>query len=302
VGNLLVTGGSGFLGAHLTIRSRHKHDVVATYFNNRIGVPGVTWKPIDLSDSAATQDFIFEIQPDFIINCAAETNVDRCEENHELAYRLNRDAAANVAMAAKDVGAKLIHISTDAVFDGSRGGYREEDTPAPINVYGKSKLEGERAVLEIFPAALILRTNFFGLAIGHKKGLAAWFLENLEAERTCGGFSDVLISPVLVDELANLVLGLVSSNAQGVFHAGGIDCLSKLDFGRRLARCFGLNPDLIIPASVAEAGLPALRPQKICLDSSKLMNLEYWRPTRIDEALKVLREQYIPGILQYRVG
>jgi len=275
--------------------SRHKHDVVATFFNNKVGIPGVTWKPIDLSDPAAAKEVIFEIKPDYIINCAAEANVDRCEANPELAYKLNRDAAANIAIAAMDVGAKLIHISTDAVFDGIKGTYSEEDTPAPINMYGKSKLEGERAVLEIYPAALILRTNFFGLAIEQKKGLAAWFLDNLEAGRTCGGFSDVMFSPVLVDELADLLLDLVNSKARGVLHAGGIDCLSKLDFGRKLARCFGLNMDLIIPARVADANLPALRPRKICLDSTKLMDMENWRPSGIDDALKVLREQYVPG-------
>ena len=295
MGKLLVTGGSGFLGAHLTLHSCQKHDVVATFFKNKIAIPGADWRSIDLSDPAATNDFIFDIKPDSIINCAAETNVDRCEGNHELAYKLNRDAAANVAMAAKDVGAKLIHISTDAVFDGNKGDYSEEDSPAPINVYGMSKLEGECAVLEIYPAALILRTNFVGLAIKQKKGLAAWFLENLLAERTCGGFSDVLFSPVLVDELADLLLDLVSSKAHGVFHAGGIDCLSKLDFGRKLARCFGLNPDLIIPTSVADARLPALRPRKICLNSNKLRDLENWRPSGVDDALKALRQQYEAG-------
>ncbi|MCJ7707996.1 MAG: SDR family oxidoreductase, partial [Anaerolineales bacterium] len=158
------------------------------------------------------------------------------------------------------------HISTDAVFDGERGGYTEDDEPHPTNVYGQSKLEGEQAVAAAHPEALIVRTNLYGWNAQDKQSLAEWFLSNLEAGKRCRGFTDVWFSPILVNDLGWLLFAMLEVGLTGVYHVAGSECASKYDFGLRLARIFGLDPSLVEPVGVGQAALRARRGRQLCLN------------------------------------
>jgi dTDP-4-dehydrorhamnose reductase len=208
------------LGANLVLDALVAgYQVVAVDYEHPVRRAGVESVVADLSRPGTAQEVFVARRPDWVIHCAAATNVDACEADPATAFRLNRDMAGQVAMAAQAVGACLVHISTDAVFDGERGGYTEDDEPHPINVYGASKLEGEWAVLSEHPGAL------------------------------------------LVEMLGNA--------ARGIYHVAGSECISKYEFGIRLAQVFGLDGRLIRRTSMERARLGARRGQRLCLDCSK---------------------------------
>jgi dTDP-4-dehydrorhamnose reductase len=155
---ILITGGSGLLGSNLAETARSRFEVYATYFHNRVSIDGVSFIQIDLSNKDEMYK-IEQLKPEIIIHCAALTNVDYCEINPDEAYRHNVMASKNIAETASEIGAYLIHISTDSVFDGEKGGYTEEDKPNPLNVYAMTKLQAEREVLAINPRTCVVRTN-----------------------------------------------------------------------------------------------------------------------------------------------
>jgi len=267
---LLITGASGLLGTNLVLGAVGQHEITAICHTHLIDLDGVEVISADLTDRETAHSVIADSAPDWVIHCAAETNVDRCEQDPERALLLNRDMPRWVAQATRRAGARIIQISTDAVFDGSRSGYREDEIPQPINVYGQSKLEGENAVLDENPQAIIARTNFYGWNAQDKKSLAEWFLSKLELRQTCRGFSDVYAKLLLVNDLVELLLGMMECECEGVYHVLGRDCVSKHDFGLHLTRTFHLESDLIEPIEVEELGLLAPRARNLCLDTSKI--------------------------------
>lgn len=272
---ILITGASGLLGSNLAREYAVEHEVNGVYYSHRLVLPGVKMIRADLTDPELVELVLGKVQPDLVIHCAAGADVDRCERDPDWAWRLNRDMAADVAAGAAEHDAELIHISTDAVFDGEEGNYDEDATPRPRNVYGESKLAGERAVLDAYPEALVVRTNLFGLpvAAADGRGLLAWFLRRFERGDRTPGFVDVSFSPQSVHHLAEWLLDLVEPGAAGVIHLGGRTCLSKFEFGRRAAQAFGYDPDLVVRASLADADLLAPRPKNLCLDSSRAAGL-----------------------------
>jgi dTDP-4-dehydrorhamnose reductase len=271
VAKLLITGGSGLLGSNLIQLSREKHEVIAVYHRHAIQHPEVKALSADLSTQGTAERLIKEIRPDWIIHGAAATNVDRCEREPEVAFRHNRDMARWVAHAGAEVGARLIHISTDAVFPGDRAGYSEEDETSPINVYGRSKGEGEEAVLEVHPDAIVARTNFYGWNAQEKLSLAEWFLDQLREGKPCRGFKDVFVKPLLVNDLASLLLSMLRKGLSGIYHVLGSECISKYELGIRIGRVFGLSASSIEPVSVDDVGLTAPRPRNLCLRTEKIM-------------------------------
>lgn len=268
---LLVTGASGLLGANLALTAvAAGHEVTGTYHRFPAHLPNVEMVACDLASAGAAVDLVEAARPAWLVHCAAAADVDRCEAEPDWAERLNREAARSVARAARRAGAGLVHISTDAVFDGESGGYREADPPRPINVYGRTKWEGEQAVAEEHPSAIIVRTNFFGWSPRRGRSLAEWFLGRMADGAPSAGFGDVWFSPLLANALARLILELLETGADGLFHIGGRTCLSKYEFGIRLAQAFAFPNDLVQPGRVRQDRLRAPRPLRLCLASDKI--------------------------------
>jgi dTDP-4-dehydrorhamnose reductase len=267
---LLITGASGLLGANLVLDAAERYETTAVAHAHRIEWTGVRCYQADLAEPGAADEVLSRSRPEAVIHCAAATDVDGCESDPAAADRLNRAMAAHVAEAAAHVGARLAHVSTDAVFDGETGGYREGDPTNPINAYGRSKLEGERAVREACPEALIIRTNIFGWNAQAKRSLAEWFLDHLEARRRCPGFADIWVSSILVSDLGQLIFRMLEGGLRGVYHVGGADCVSKYEFGVRIAATFRLDAGLIDPVEADSARLRAPRPRRLCLSGAKI--------------------------------
>jgi dTDP-4-dehydrorhamnose reductase len=165
---------------------------------------------------------------------------------------------------------RLVHISTDAVFDGRVGNYSEEDLPNPLGVYAQTKLAGEKAVLDANPSAVVARVNLFGWGITGKRSLAEFFFYNLQARKTVMGFTDVFFCPLLANDMAEVLEKLFVRQLSGLYHLVGSECLSKYQFGVRIARRFGMDEGLIRPASVEQAGLRAARSPNLTLRVQKL--------------------------------
>ncbi len=302
---LLITGASGLLGANLVLTAHEAYEVMAVYHRHPIELKGVQSESADLSQPGRAEELFDRFQPDWVIHCAADTSIDELEDDPDRAFRMNRDMAANVAEASKKTGAKLVHISTDAVFDGREGPYREGDPTEPVNVYGKSKLAGEQAVQALCPEALIIRTNIFGWNAQSKTSLAEWFLEQLEAGNTCPGLTDIDFSPLLVNDLAILILLMLAEDLSGVFHVPGADCISKYDFGIHLANLFGFDTDQIVPTVSDDVGFKALRPARACLVGDKIKHSLGIQLPAIEDGLirfRTLRETGFTARLRDTIG
>jgi len=290
VARLLVTGASGLLGANLALGACKQHAVMGVYHSHPLSSTEFAVWCADLSQPTAVRELMGEFEPEWVVHCAAETRVEVSEHDPGSAFLLNRDMARAVAEASYAVGAKLIHISTDAVFDGVQGGYAEQDPPSPLTVYGRSKLEGEQAVLKAHPEACVVRTNLFGWNALPKSSLAEWFLDHLEQGRPCNGFIDVFANLIFVNDLSLILLRILELGLGGLYHVAARDCLSKYRFGVLLAKEFGLDPGLIQPTSVDTMQFHATRSKKLCLSTRKITQALGSAPPSIAEGLRHFRE------------
>jgi dTDP-4-dehydrorhamnose reductase len=208
----------------------------------------------------------------------------------DLALRINVDVPRLLAEACQKAEVRFVHISTDAVFDGQRGGYDEDDPAAPLNVYARTKLEGEKAVFDKMLDALVVRTNFVGFSANGQTGLAQWIIRELSAGKRISGFSDVIIAPLVANDLARVLFQMMDANLNGLYHVAGSTPVSKLDFARKLARELELDETLIQPSRVADAHLTAPRPLNIWLSPRRVeADLGKSMPT-IDESISTLGE------------
>lgn len=274
----LVTGASGFLGSNLGhALAGHGRRIGASRTPPAAGLFDA-WTGIDLRDPSAIAQLVARERPDVVVNTAAAASHQGCEENPALATALNVDAAASVAAATASVGARLVHISTDAVFDGARGNYRETDEPNPFGIYGRTKLDGERAVLEAHPAAIIARTNFFGWSPSGTRSILEFFVNALTEDEPVNGFTDFVVTSLYAQHLAGLLIELAATDVHGVVHVASSDALSKYDFGITVAECFGLDASLITPiaGSLGPDGLS--RTRDLSLDTTLLTELVGHRP------------------------
>jgi dTDP-4-dehydrorhamnose reductase len=224
----------------------------------------------DLLAPGAVQRLLDQTQPDWVIHCAALAIIDACEKDPQQARQLNTDVPRLLARHVARGGARLLHVSTDAVFDGERGSYTETDLPNPLSTYARTKLAGEQAVAEEDPKAIIARVNLFGWSISGRRSLVEFFINNLSAGKACMGFTDVFFCPMLANDLGLLFLEMLDSGLSGLFHAVGSECITKFEFGRRVAQTFGFDENLVIPTSVQDSGLQATRSPNLTLSTSKL--------------------------------
>jgi len=267
---VLITGVSGLLGLNVALEAAARHDVVGVHRGRIRSAPFETLES-DLLRADAVERLLDSVRPDCVIHCAALADVDRCEVEPEQARELNTELPDMIARACRARSINLVHISTDAVFGGDGAGpYTEDDVPRPVNVYGATKLRGERAVLAAFPEAIVARVNFYGWSLSGDRSLAEFFINNLRAGNPVLGFTDVVFCPMLANQLARLVLEMVEKRLAGLFHVVGPEPMSKYEFGVAVARRWGLDAGRISPRSVAASDLAAPRTRNLHLSTHKL--------------------------------
>lgn len=256
--------GQGFLGTAVRQIAKTKYSVTGTYFSNT--VPNCI--KLDVTNFDQIEQSIKKINPDFIINLASQNNVDFLEKHPNSAFDVNRNGASNIAKIAETEKIKLFHISTDSVFDGIHGNYTETDLPNPINVYAKSKYEGELSVLKNCKNSVIVRTNFYGLN-SNNKYFFNWILNQIRTNSPMIGFEDVIFSPLSVENLSFMLLELLEKNFSGIIHLSSSQRLSKYSFIQKVLYSLNFSSNLVYPRKISSMNLTAQRPRNTSL-SNKL--------------------------------
>jgi dTDP-4-dehydrorhamnose reductase len=268
--DILVIGGSGLLGQHLVGEAKARGlPVRGTYSGDAI--PGGL--RMDLADLVGVIETLRRLRPSVVFLAAAMTDVDGCEANGDYAAVVNSEAPGEIAKACASLRARLVHFSTDYVFDGSaKVPYSEKTAPKPVNVYGRTKLAGEQKVREALPTALLLRTsaNFGWNRMRKKTNAVTWILEKLHRNDPVPLFTDQWISPSYVPDVARIAFDLLDRRAKGIFHVASKGCLSRLEIGQAVCQTFRLSEALLKPTRLSEIHLKAPRPHRTCLATAKV--------------------------------
>ena len=291
---LLVIGASGLLGSKVVTHSRGRYAVSGTSNPECDGRSDWRLEPLDIGSKDEVEWLFEKVKPEVVILTAAMTNVDACEKEPRKANRVNAAGPELVARSSKKAGAKLVHISTDYVFEGSKSRkYREDDVPRPLSVYGMSKLAGERAILSSLPDSVVVRTAvLYGWSPLEDKGnFVTWVLKKLRAGEKATLFQDQWISPTFADDLASVLLDLAEKDVSGIWHVSGPDCLDRPQCGRIIARVFDLDEKLAVPVPSSSVSLPAKRPKNSCLDVSRIENLLGRKMVSFEDGLRMMKNQ-----------
>lgn len=284
----LITGANGQVGYCLTQQLQGKHDILA-----------VDRDELDITDQSAVQQAVEKFRPDVIINAAAHTAVDRAETEIELSEAINVKGPQYLAEAAKSVGAAMLHISTDYVFDGQRvGKYKESDATDPQGVYGRTKLEGEQAVAQANDKFIVLRTAWvFG---EHGNNFVKTMLRLAKTRDTLGVVADQMGGPTYAGDIASALIQIAEKiingeNVEyGIYHFTGEPYVSWCDFAKAIfTEAVSQNvlekAPLVSAITTADYPTPAKRPANSCLDLTKIQQVFGIQPSDWQAALKNIR-------------
>ena len=264
---ILITGANGLLGQHLVklLLDATAHDIIATgkgdpryvVQNSRLH-----YYALDITDGMAVHSLFEKLLPDTIVHCAALTQADECELNPIKAWEINVTATRFIVEAAKKINAFLIFISTDFVFDGINGPYKETDTVNPVSYYGSTKVAAEKSVAESgLPYAIARTCLLYGnIFVGTRNNVISWVKENLEQVKKIKVVSDQWRTPTFVEDLAKGILLIAEKKAVGLFHISGKDFLSPYDMAMATAAYLNLDASLIEKVDASVFTQPAKRP------------------------------------------
>jgi dTDP-4-dehydrorhamnose reductase len=255
---IYITGANGLVGRELMREASARHEVVNT-------------ERIDVRDAVAVSEAIGSTRPDWVIHLAAFTDVDGAEARNEEAHAVNADGTSHVARGARAAGARLLVMSTDYVFDGEKGApYVEEDFPAPLCAYGRSKLAGERVAKAVLPDCLIARSSWiYGQ---HRRNFVDAILDQAGKPQITV-VEDEEGSPTYAVDLARGLLELVDVGARGIVHVVNAGGVSRADLARAVLRLAGENPSKVVPTTRARLGRPAMRPAYSVLSTARYQSL-----------------------------
>jgi len=294
---ILLTGSNGLLGQKLInlYLSESKVDLIATSRGeNRYPIKnGYTYASMDVTDVRSVMDVITEYNPDTIIHTAAMTNVDTCETDKEGAESLNVDAVENLVEAANEVDAHLIHLSTDFIFNGEDGPYKEDDEPDPLSYYGETKLAAENMVMNQCNKWSIARTVLvYGIVHDmSRSNIVLWAKGALEKGKPINVVNDQFRSPTLAEDLAKGCQLIEQKEAKGIFNISGKDQMSILQMVERIADYFNLDKSNINTISSKTLNQAAKRPPITGFDLTKSRTILGYEPRSFEEGIALLMSQ-----------
>lgn len=267
---ILVVGANGMLGTDLLALLGERGR-------------GIDLPELDITDLLSVQRVLTTLKPSVVVNCAAYTDVDGCESNSDIAMQVNGEGVAFLAMITREIGATLVQVSTDYVFDGSKGSpYREDDLPRPLNVYGESKLAGELNV-DVNPDNLVVRTQWlYGL---HGKNFVETMLRLGQEKDRLSVVDDQIGAPTWTVDLAKGILALLDAGCRGTYHVANSGATSWNGFAQAIFAEAGMVIQ-VDPLTTEQLNRPARRPLHSTLDCSKLVADTGFRPQAWREALK----------------
>ena len=296
---ILLFGGGGFVGGNLAhVAMREGWNVCVADQTQELVSDAVGWRIVDITSEDAVDSVITDENPDAVVNVAAIANIDFAEREKELTWKVNVDGARNVAKCCAERGVRYVFFSSDAVFDGHGCSYAEENEPAPVNYYGVTKAEAEKAVLSACPEAVIARLS---LVLGFPVNRGNSFFAGLHAKLNSGQEVpcpvDEVRTPVDVITLSECVLELAGSRLSGIFHIGATDHIGRYDLTRKLARRMGFDESLAVPVT-SEKSAPGRAPRHKngIISVSKAQRMLKTQLLTVDEGIdRAFRERISPG-------
>lgn len=286
----LVTGSTGLVGSQVVKDlSKLSDELYSVYHTSKpeFGIP----IQMDLANSENIKSTINKVRPDYVIHLGAMTNVDQCETQKDLAMKINATATEIIAKQCARLGAFLVYVSTDYVFDGEQGMKKETDKPNPIDFYGKSKLEGEKAVMDMASSWCIARTSTpFGIHKA-KSSFPIFVAENLRAKKEIKVITDQYTSPTYVVNLSRMLIELARRQITGVIHTAGATRISRFDMANMVADKLNLDKKFLKAALTDELKWIAKRPKDSSLDVSKASSKLNEKPQTIEQSLDSFIEE-----------
>lgn len=297
---LLITGSNGLLGQKILhkLRTNPNFDLIATsQGENRVSVTeGYIYESLDITSPNEVEAIFDKYQPDVVINTAAMTNVDACEDNKEQCWEINVKAVELLLNQAKKHNCHLIHLSTDFVFDGEDGPYKETDKPNPLSYYAKSKVASEELLLKSeYKNTAIARTIIvYGVGENLSRGnIVVWAKGAMEKQEPLTIIDDQFRSPTLAEDLADGCILIAEKKATGIYHLSGKDTMSILELVYRVADYYGLDKSCVTPIKTATLNQTAKRPPKTGFIIDKAKNELGYNPHSFEEGLAVITKQLI---------
>ena len=295
---VLITGAHGFLGQHVlrTFLDETHCDLLVTARDEKLQFTDISDEPrilayhkLDVTDRLAVKDAITLFKPDVIVHCAGMVNVDLAEHERELAWKTNVKSVEYLIEAARKTDARIVHISSDYVFDGLKTPYSENAAPSPLNYYGRTKLASENALRSSGVNHCILRGAFFyGVEVHQKPSFAINVIKSLLKNEPFEAFDDLFAPPTLIDDIAFAVIRAVEYRKNGIYHIAGSEMISRYEFAKRIATAFRLSPAHIVPVQFTATDTRADRPRHSSFITLKAQTELGLRITGIDEGLQVM--------------
>ncbi len=296
---ILVTGSNGLLGQKLTDMLRYHSDyelIASSKGENRYPeTEGYTYEQLDVTDYIDIERLIVKYQPYAVIHTAAMTNVDQCESEKEACQKLNVDSVAHLIKLANQHPFYLVHLSTDFIFDGTTGPYKETDAPNPLSLYGHSKNDAELLLLASNINYSILRTIIvYGVAAAmSRSNIVLWAKGALEKGSPIKVVNDQYRMPTLAEDLAKACILAIEKRAQGIFHISGKDYMSVIEMVRRIAKFFKLDDSIIEETDSSTLNQAAARPPKTGFVLDKAIHELGYAPHSFEEGLAVVQKQLV---------
>lgn len=289
---LFITGASGFLGYHL-LRVAKDWEVYGLTNSHIIAFENATLINCDIRNYIELGNYIDDIEPEAIIHAAAISDANFCEQNRELSYDINVEASKNLAGIAADYNIPFAFTSTDLVFDGKKGMYKEEDEKNPVSVYGEQKSVAEEEILKIYPKAIVFRLPLmFGEPEASEANYLRKFIEQLKRGEKANLFYDEYRSACGAKSIAEGILKLLHTG-ENIIHLAGSEKLSRYDFGIKAAEAFGLDKSLLQSLSQKDIKMAAPRPADVSLDISKAISMGYNPMKASDELNAIAQHKYL---------
>jgi dTDP-4-dehydrorhamnose reductase len=301
---ILVVGGTGLVGSKLvSLAKRHGFEPFSTH-NARHPQEGSSIK-LDVTDRSSTIDLVRRLHPAVIVDTHALHNVDYCETHREEAARVNVEGTRNLVDAASEVGSRFLYLSTDYVFDGKKGSYKEEDIVNPLHFYAENKVAAEKMVSGLGSFIVARPSVIYGWNLLEKPGVpsssgktvnfAMFILDKFAKNEKVKAVSDQLSSPTFADNLSEALLRFAKSEVNGVFHTAGRSCISRYEFAVKAAEIFRYPTSLVEPVSSTDFKQIAKRPKNSCLSVEKAERALGMSFMTADEGLREMKSQAESG-------
>ena len=300
---LFIFGVGGLLGYRISLLAKNKFKIYGSYNERKPLFDFAKIEKVNILDNEKINNILKSIKPDYVIITSALSNVDYCELHKEEAEKVNVDAVKKIFSLCEELNCKLIHISSDSVFDGTKESpYVEEDIPNPLNIYGKTKLNSEKIILQN-PNNLIVRASvLYGWLPDYLRNISSssmknnnfvqWLIQNLKNNKKVNIITDENSSPILVNDFARSIINLIEGNFKGIYHSSPPIEISRYDFSIKIASYLGYDIKLIHPVTNKELGRYVITGKNKCLNSNKISKETGFKFLNLNESIEELKKDF----------